>query len=117
GAEGAAGLVSGTVLGAPISAGDIASTGTATVTVFNPAPGGGVSTGASFTISAANPVPTVSGLVPSGAAAGGAGFTLMVNGTGFLSGSVVRWNGADRATTFVSGGPREAAWSRGGGSG
>src|SRR5204862_8296925 len=33
---------------------------------------------------------------------GGPRFTLTVNGTGFVSGSVVNWNGSARATTFVS---------------
>ena len=32
-----------------------------------------------------------------------ADFTLTVNGTGFTTNSVVRWNGSDRPTTFVSG--------------
>ncbi len=39
---------------------------------------------------------------PSSAAAGGAAFTLTVNGSGFVSGAVVRWNGANRTTTFVN---------------
>ena len=34
--------------------------------------------------------------------AGDPGFTLTVNGSGFVYGSVVRWNGSDRPTTFVS---------------
>jgi hypothetical protein len=33
---------------------------------------------------------------------GGAGFTLTVNGTGFVSGSVVKWNGNPRITHFVT---------------
>jgi Domain of unknown function (DUF4082)/Bacterial Ig-like domain/Bacterial Ig domain len=49
-----------------------------------------------------NPVPTTSGLAPNSAIAGGAAFTLTVNGTNFVTNSVVRWNGADRPTTFVS---------------
>lgn len=49
-----------------------------------------------------NPVPAISTLSPSGVQAGGPNFTLTVNGTSFISNSVVRWNGADRATTFVS---------------
>jgi hypothetical protein len=49
------------------------------------------------------PAPTVSSVSPSTASAGGAAFTLTVNGTGFVANqSVVRWNGSDRATTFVS---------------
>ena len=102
GADRATTFVNGTQLTAAIPAGDIATAGTASVTVFNPAPGGGVSNAVSFPISGANPVPAVSGLVPSSATAGGAGFTLTVNGSSFVSGSVVRWNGADRATTVVN---------------
>jgi Divergent InlB B-repeat domain len=50
----------------------------------------------------APPVPAVSSLSPATAPAGGAGFTLTVNGSGFASTSVVRWNGASKPTTFVS---------------
>jgi hypothetical protein len=39
---------------------------------------------------------------PASAPAGSAPVTLTVNGTNFLSGSIVRWNGQDRPTTFVS---------------
>jgi predicted dienelactone hydrolase len=49
-----------------------------------------------------NPVPLINQpLVPDAAKPGGAAFTLTVNGTGFVSGSVVEWNGSARATTFV----------------
>ena len=49
------------------------------------------------------PVPFVDQpLVPTSVAPGGAGFTLNVNGTGFVSGSVVKWNGKALPTTFVS---------------
>ena len=41
-------------------------------------------------------------LQPTSAAPGGAAFTLSVTGTGFVSGSVVNWNGSARTTTFVS---------------
>lgn len=50
-----------------------------------------------------NPVPFVNQpLVPDAVAPGGPEFTLTVNGTGFVSGSVVNWNGGTLATTFVS---------------
>src|SRR5439155_14204937 len=56
-----------------------------------------------FDLPEPNPVPLISQpLVPDAVAPGGAGFTLTVNGTGFVSGSVVNWNGSARATTFVS---------------
>jgi hypothetical protein len=46
--------------------------------------------------------PAMSSLSPSNATAGGPAFTLTVNGSDFVSGAVVRWNGAARTTTFVS---------------
>src|SRR5580658_11059158 len=52
---------------------------------------------------AQNPVPFLNQpLVPDATAPGGAGFALTVNGTGFVAGSTVKWNGSPRATTFVS---------------
>src|SRR5437667_11613632 len=52
---------------------------------------------------AANPVPFVNQpLVPASVAPGSAGFTLTVNGTGFVSTAVVKWNGSARSTTFVT---------------
>jgi len=50
-----------------------------------------------------NPVPFINQpLVPDSVAPGGPGFTLTVNGTGFVSGSAVNWNGTAIATAFVS---------------
>jgi len=50
-----------------------------------------------------NPVPLINQpLVPDAIKPGGAGFTLTVNGTGFVSRSVVHWNGSARVTTFAS---------------
>jgi len=41
-----------------------------------------------------NPVPLVNQpLVPTAIAPGGPSFTLTVNGTGFVSGSSIKWNG------------------------
>ena len=52
---------------------------------------------------AQNAVPLASQpLVPDAVAPGGAGFTLTVDGAGFVAASVVHWNGSPRATTFVS---------------
>jgi IPT/TIG domain-containing protein len=50
----------------------------------------------------ANPVPALTTLAPASATAGGPAFTLTVNGSSFVSSSVVQWNGAARTTTFVS---------------
>ena len=49
---------------------------------------------------APQPLPTITALDPSSATPGGPAFTLTVNGTGFIDSSVVRWNGADRPTTW-----------------
>jgi uncharacterized protein (TIGR03437 family) len=102
-------FVSATQLLAAITAADIAAVGTGQVTVSNPAPGGGTSGTSAFTITGANPIPTISSLAPASATAGAAAFTLTVNGTGFLNGSVVRWNGTSRTTTFVSATQLQAA--------
>jgi len=49
-----------------------------------------------------NPIPALTSMSPDNARAGSAPFTLTVNGSSFLSSSVVEWNGSPRATTFVS---------------
>jgi len=54
-------------------------------------------------LAATNPTPILyQPLVPAATVPGGAGFTLTVNGTGFVQGAVVNWNGSPRQTTFVS---------------
>ena len=51
-----------------------------------------------------NPVPLINQpLVPVSVQPGGGGFILTINGTGFVPGSTVNWNGSPRATTFVNG--------------
>jgi hypothetical protein len=92
--------VSGTQLTAAITAADIATAGTTNVTVVNPAPGGGTSSAVTLAVNA--PVPTLNSLSPSSAVAGAAAFTLTVNGSGFLSSSVIQWNGSSRTTSYVS---------------
>src|SRR5436190_1729520 len=51
---------------------------------------------------ASPPPPTLHSLSPASIVAGAADFGLTVNGSNFVSTSVVRWNGSNRATTFVS---------------
>jgi hypothetical protein len=48
------------------------------------------------------PVPVLQSIAPDSASSGGGGFSLTVRGSGFQAGSVVRWNGVDRPTVFVS---------------
>jgi len=91
-----------TALTATITAADIATGGTKVVTVTNPAPGGGTSTGQPVILTVTNGLPTVTLLAPTTAVAGSAGFTLTVTGTNFVGTSVVNFGGAARTTTFVS---------------
>jgi hypothetical protein len=93
-------FVSANRLRAAIPAEDIAVAGTVEVTVSTPAPGGGISN--TLTLSINNPVPILKSISPTSGTAGGAAFTLTVNGSKFSSDSVVRWNGSNRVTTFVS---------------
>ncbi len=59
--------------------------------------------GQTFTIN--NPIPTISSHAPTSVIAGGPGFTLTVDGTGFLNpGSVVRLDGTNLPTTYVNSG-------------
>ncbi len=64
---------------------------------------GDATSGTSAAISV-SPIPaaTVTSMSPTAALAGDLGFTLTVNGSIFVPGSVVRWNGADRSTVFVN---------------
>ena len=94
--------VANTQIVATIPAADIATAGSVSVTVTNPA-SGATSNAQTFTINnPVNPAPTETSISPTSATAGGAGFSLTVNGTGFVSTSVVKFNGASKATTFIS---------------
>ena len=95
-------FVSASKLTALVPASDVTTAGTTTVTVVNPAPGGGTSGGATFTVNGSNPVPSISSLSPASAAAGSVAFTLTVSGSDFVASSAVNWNGTMLATTFVS---------------
>jgi len=53
---------------------------------------------------AQSPLPFINQpLLPAATAPGGPQFTLTVNGTGFVAGSIVDWNGNALPTTFVDG--------------
>jgi len=49
-----------------------------------------------------NPTPTITTISPDGTVAGGAAFTLVINGTNFVAASTVTFGGSVRATTFVN---------------
>ena len=85
-----------TTLSAVVPATDIETAGTASVTVKA---AGGTSAAAQFYV---YPKPTITSLSPPSATAGGAAFTLTINGANFRSGAKAWWNLATLHTTFVS---------------
>jgi DNA-binding beta-propeller fold protein YncE len=90
-----------------LSVADLANAGVRTITVFTPAPGGGPSVNdLPFVVTnpSQNPIPSIDSLLPQGANGGDPGFTLSVYGLNFINGSTVKWNGANRATTFINSG-------------
>jgi hypothetical protein len=90
-------------LQAQISALDIANSGSAAVSVFNPVPGGGSSGTAEFTINpATNPVPSLMSLSPSQLNAGSSESLLTVDGENFTSSSTIEWNGAVLPTIYLN---------------
>jgi VCBS repeat protein len=98
-------------LNVPVISGTPTATGSFNVVVTatdSATPPNQASSNYSITISgasaAANPVPLINQpLNPGSVVPGTASFTLTVNGTGFVPGSVVHWNGSARNTTFVNG--------------
>lgn len=87
----------------PIGASDITTPGSSTVWVVNP--NGATTNTVNFQVNG----PAISVLATQPVSGGGPGFILTVNGSDFVNGSVVRWNGSDRATTFVNSGQLTAA--------
>src|SRR5262249_39380475 len=93
----------GTQLTAQVPASIIATAGNASVTVFSPTPGGGTSNAAILQINVPpNPVPAITALSPNTVTAGTGQFPLTVIGSNFVQNSVVRFNGQDRQTSFIS---------------
>jgi sugar lactone lactonase YvrE len=92
--------VSGTQLQFQLLPVDVTAAGSAQISVSNPTPGGGTASPNPIMIVYA--VPAISSLNPPAAVAGGPSFILTVNGSGFAPSSMVQYNGAPRATTYVS---------------
>jgi IPT/TIG domain/WD40-like Beta Propeller Repeat len=85
-------------LSATILASDITNSGTGLVSVMNAPPGGTSLSATSFSIlPLMKGAATITSLNPSNANPGTKGpFLLTVNGTGFIAGSIIRWNGTFR---------------------
>ncbi|HZQ92256.1 MAG TPA: choice-of-anchor D domain-containing protein [Terriglobales bacterium] len=85
------------VVFSPFSAGSR----TATLVITDDAPGSPHTVALTGVSLSAAPVPVVNSLSPSVLLAGGGAFTLTVNGSGFVTGAVLRWNGSPRPTTVL----------------
>ncbi len=100
GQDRATNFVSSKIVTAQVSAADFATVGAFPVTVTNPLPGGGDSAALTFTVQ--NPPPVIAALLPASTQFSGPDFLLTINGSGFVASSVVKWNGGNRPTSFVS---------------
>jgi hypothetical protein len=89
-------FVSQTTLTAALPAASVATAGIRTVSVFNPAPGGGTSLGSNLSVT--NPAPTASAVTPTTVLAG-SDQVLTFTGTGFNSQTTVTWNGSTTGVT------------------
>ena len=93
-------FISATQLGAAIPASDLTVGTYLSVTVFNPAPGGGTS--AALTLTVNNPAPSISSVSPNPVLAMTGSYTLTVNGAGYNRASVVKVDGKSVTTVLVS---------------
>jgi hypothetical protein len=88
------------VISATLKAAQLNAAGTFPVVVRNP---GSIDSGpAPFNVD--NPQPVIASLLPASTQADGPAFTLHVNGSSFVNGAKVFWNGQELATTFVNSG-------------
>jgi hypothetical protein len=97
--------ISSSELQATIDGSDLAAGKIVQITVRNP--DGGVSNALPFRID--NPLPSLTSMSTTQVTGGGAAFSLTVLGSNFVPNSVVRWNGSDRVTTYVSATELQAA--------
>jgi hypothetical protein len=96
-------------LSVQVFASDVLNPNQITVTATNPGPGGGTSlSGVTFTVEPVKPGLTLVSLDPNTEKAGAPAFMITANGTGFLTGDVVTWNGTQLITN-VSGATQATA--------
>jgi hypothetical protein len=91
-------FVSSSRVDAEIGAADLVPGRMVAVAVRDPA--GGYGQPQLFEVS--NPMPTLASFSPDGTAGGGSGLDLILHGSGFVSNSSVRWDGAYKTMTYVS---------------
>jgi IPT/TIG domain len=90
--------VSATQLDVDLTAQDLAAPGTRELKLYNPWPGGGT---VILPLEVVTPAPVVSAVSPSQAEAGRDSLVVRLTGSGFVSGTVVRFNGSARPTRRI----------------
>lgn len=83
----------------PVAGGTVSATANATAASADPMAANNSGTASIGSVYA---LPSITSLTPSTQTQGNDGFTLTVNGSGFAAASLVRLNGANRATTYVT---------------
>lgn len=99
-------FISATRLSASVGASLLGAAGMASVQTRDASIPDAPSGGLPFAVN--NPAPLITALLPNSAPAPGAGFTLVVQGSQFVAGAVVLWDGTPLATTFASSGQLSA---------
>lgn len=95
-----------------VGAAALAAAGTVPVTVFTPAPGGGSSAPLPFTVKPAPPVPVLAALDIDTVLTGNS-VQVVATGSGFIPGTVLRWNGVARPSLVLSDSQITAAYTGG----
>ena len=91
--------VSSTQLNAQVPASDIACICSNWIYVSNPSPGGGATTGYVQVVALD---PALGGISPISVVAGTGATTITINGSSFMTGATVLWNGKSRPTTYIN---------------
>jgi len=95
----AATFVSSTQITLPLTTTDLSSACSCAVVVTNPAGKGGASNASTFAVQAKTP--SITSVTPTSLIAGTGPVTIAVQGTNFVSGSKVLWNGVQLTTTYT----------------
>jgi len=95
-------FASQTQISAALTAADVASGTTLSVSVVNSAPGGGMASAVTVAVVNANAAPAITAVLPATLLAGSGPQTINVAGTGFVQGTLIEVNGTARTSTYVA---------------
>ena len=95
-------VISPTLANVLILGSDTANIGTLTLIARNPVPGGGDSNAFALQVVQSNPLPRLDSITPDSANAGGPAFSLVLQGTSFAPGAIVRFGTRDLQTEYIS---------------